>query len=82
LKYITYIIFSKSLNRYYTGHTDDIKKRLSEHNRGKSRYTKTGIPWGLKKSFIFETRKEACSLEMKIKRRGCQRFLNEISSLK
>jgi len=34
------------------------------------------------KSFEFENKKEAYSLEMKIKKRGCRRFLNENSSLK
>jgi len=40
-----YILFSAKLNKYYVGSTTDIERRLLEHNRGKEKFTKTGIPW-------------------------------------
>jgi predicted GIY-YIG superfamily endonuclease len=30
--YWVYILYSKKLNRFYTGTTDDVLARLSEHN--------------------------------------------------
>jgi putative endonuclease len=32
LMYFIYIIYSKKLERYYLGTTDDIEKRVGEHN--------------------------------------------------
>jgi len=34
----TYIIYSNTLKKYYTGHTADLQKRLEEHNRGKTTF--------------------------------------------
>jgi len=31
----------------YTGSTKDLRKRLSQHNKGESTWTKKGIPWTL-----------------------------------
>ncbi len=32
-------------NKYYVGMAKDIDLRLKEHNRGKSKYTKSFLPW-------------------------------------
>ncbi|HXB41464.1 MAG TPA: GIY-YIG nuclease family protein [Bacteroidia bacterium] len=39
------IIYSRSLDKYYTGHSADYEDRLKRHNVGHEKYTKTGIPW-------------------------------------
>ncbi|MBK7232207.1 MAG: GIY-YIG nuclease family protein [Saprospiraceae bacterium] len=39
-KYSVYILFSESLQRYYTGSTNDIVRRFMEHNSGKSSTTR------------------------------------------
>jgi putative endonuclease len=39
-----YILFSEKLNKYYVGSTTDLERRLVEHNRGKEKFTKTGLP--------------------------------------
>ena len=76
--YSTYILYSEKLKKYYVGHARDIDKRLDEHNRGKSKFTKTGIPWLMKKVFYFDTKAGACKLELEIKKRGCKRFLQSL----
>jgi len=43
--YYTYILKSKKDGKIYTGYTDDLRKRLSEHNSGKSTYTKSRGPF-------------------------------------
>jgi len=73
--YNTYILFSESLGKYYTGHTEDIVRRLSEHNMGKTPYLKSGIPWTVVFTQTFSLRSEAMALELKIKKRGAKRFL-------
>jgi putative endonuclease len=47
--FFVYILFSKKLNRYYIGTTDNVEKRLSEHNSRLyvNSFTTRGIPWEL-----------------------------------
>jgi hypothetical protein len=45
--YTLYILHSKSLDRYYVGYTNDLTRRLNEHNRIKGKFTDVGIPWVL-----------------------------------
>lgn len=41
-----YILKSgRHVNRYYTGVTSDIVRRLEFHNAGESKHTATGCPW-------------------------------------
>jgi len=42
-----YIIKSLKFNRYYTGCTENIEKRLNEHNLGKTKSIKHYIPFDL-----------------------------------
>ncbi|MBI3123646.1 MAG: GIY-YIG nuclease family protein [Ignavibacteriales bacterium] len=72
----TYILFSHSTNRFYVGHTNNISRRLLEHNSGVNKSTKSGSPWVLVFTREFDSKSEAISLEMKIKKRGISRFLN------
>jgi putative endonuclease len=76
--YTTYILLSKSLNKFYTGQTEDLERRLEEHSRGKIPFMKSGIPWVLIYSKTFESRAEATRLEKQIKKRGAARFLNDL----
>ena len=55
----TYILYSLKINKYYIGACADLKRRLYEHNIGRSKFTSTGIPWILKYFKIFETLREA-----------------------
>jgi len=77
--YSTYILFSESLGKYYTGHTEDVARRITEHNMGKTPYMKSGIPWTLVFTQTFISRSEAMILELKIKKRGAKRFLADQS---
>ena len=72
-----YIIHSPSLNKFYVGSTMHLDVRLNQHNFGKSKFTKTGIPWSLVHHIKCDNRAEAIQLEMKIKKRGIKRFLDD-----
>ena len=39
--YYIYLIKSEKDKSYYTGVTEDLKRRLSEHNNGSAKYTST-----------------------------------------
>jgi putative endonuclease len=62
-----YILHSAKIDRFYVGYTNDIVRRLSEHNRSKGKFTDRGIPWRLVYSEIFESKDEATKREAFIK---------------
>ena len=60
------------------GSTEDVGKRLQEHNAGKSASTRAGMPWELIHTECFTTRSEAMLQERKIKARGIGRYLSDL----
>ncbi len=67
MKNYTYIL-ECSDGTYYTGWTNNIEKRLKNHNDGKgAKYTRARIPVKLVYLEIWETKQEAMSREAKIK---------------
>jgi putative endonuclease len=75
--YTTYILFSSKIDKYYTGQTDDLDRRMEEHNRGKTPFLETGMPWNLVFSRECNSRHDAIKLEKFIKKRGATRFLKD-----
>jgi len=54
---------------YYIGHTDDIEKRVGEHNNGTYEcYTIDKLPTQLVFSETFQRREDAIAFEIKIKK--------------
>jgi putative endonuclease len=43
--YYVYVLWSDKLHKRYVGFTSNLSQRLSDHNSGKSPFTKRGIPW-------------------------------------
>jgi len=66
--YYVYILESLKDGDYYKGVTEDVPKRLSEHNQGLSKFTSTKTPSKLLCSYSFETKREALIEEKRIKR--------------
>jgi putative endonuclease len=62
------------------GSTEDVEKRLLQHNPGKSISTRAGKPWELVHIEKFTSRSEALIQERKIKGRGIRRYLFGISA--
>ena len=73
--FTVYILYSKSIDRYYVGYTNDIQRRLSEHNRPKHKYTDAGIPWILVYSEVFDSKKDAMLREKFIKAQKSKHFI-------
>jgi len=63
-----YILYSKKLDQYYSGHSKNVDNRLQKHNAGKSRVTRRGIPWELKRFVEFPTKRQAIQAENWIKK--------------
>ena len=76
--YTTYILFSPQIGKYYTGHSGNFDRRIAEHNSGQCDTTRRGLPWEVVFTRNFDTRSEAIHLEMKIKKRGAHRYLQDI----
>lgn len=45
--YYTYIIKGQKTGHWYTGSTNDLRKRFKQHNEEKSTWTKNRTPWDL-----------------------------------
>ena len=80
--YSVYILYSQTIDKYYVGHTDNIERRLSEHNSGKTRYTSTqGNPWRVMYSEQYDTRAMAMAREREIKSKKSRKYiLNLVAS--
>lgn len=76
--YTLYILHSKKLDRYYVGFTNDLARRLSEHNRIKGKYTDIGLPWILVYTESYQTKKEAMAREKYIKSRKSKKYIIEL----
>ena len=65
--FYVYILESESTGLLYIGQTREPEKRLEDHNRGGSPYTKGKGPWHLIYLQEFESRSEALACEKKYK---------------
>ena len=85
MSYYTYIIEGKKRGRYYCGSTNNLGRRVRQHNnpnyKGSLTTKRFDGPWGLIWSKILTTRSEAMSLEKKIKKRGIGRYLDSVVQL-
>ena len=79
MSYQVYILRSINTGRHYCGQTNNLDRRIREHNDPEYRRCKTTKnfegPWEIVWSNECLTRSEAMLLERKIKRRGIERFL-------
>ena len=62
-----YILQSIKSNTLYYGYTLDLKKRIRQHNTGKSKYTKGHIPWKLVWYSAFVNQQMAKDFELYLK---------------
>jgi predicted GIY-YIG superfamily endonuclease len=53
--------------RFYTGLTDNLPKRLKDHNSGRVRHTSKWKPWRLKTYVAFSDRARAIAFERYLK---------------
>ena len=67
--YYFYVLKSLKLKSCYYGFTKDLRRRVSEHNNGLSKYTKAGVPWELAYYEAFSNIEDARNREKQIKRR-------------
>ena len=54
-----YIIYSAKIDKYYIGYTENMAKRLADHNSGISDFTSKASDWVVKRTEAFSSRQEA-----------------------
>ena len=73
--FYTYILYSAKLDRYYIGSCEDLDLRIQQHNTGRNKSTKPGIPWVIKYTESFESRSNATKREMEIKNKKNRKYI-------
>ena len=78
----TYIIQSESTGRFYVGSTDDVDRRLAQHNnpeyKGSLTTKRFKGPWKIVYLEPFESRSEAISREKQIKAWKSRKAIQEL----
>ena len=75
--YYVYVLRSLINRRLYTGSTQDIERRLKEHNSGKTKYTSSTKPFELVYKETYNTRLEAVRREKFLKSGKGREFLKD-----
>ncbi|HLR38050.1 MAG TPA: GIY-YIG nuclease family protein [Chitinophagaceae bacterium] len=75
--YFVYVLRSENYNRFYTGMTDNVARRIKEHNSGKTKSTKGYRPWKLFFYEKYSSRKEAREREKYLKSGVGREFIKE-----
>jgi len=75
VKYYVYIIFSQSVDRYYTGYTVDLSERRIEHNLGATPSTIPDRPWIVTYIEEFNNKSAAIKREREIKGMKSRKYI-------
>ena len=82
MAYFVYILQSGSTSQYYIGHTDDLERRISQHNDAEyheSKHTKRSKgPWMCVYTEVYMTRSEAMHREKEIKGKKSRKYIENL----
>jgi putative endonuclease len=78
IMYYIYILLNEAKSRTYTGVTDDVNKRLAEHNAGRVKSSQPYRPYKVVHIESFETLSEARQMEKFYKSTTGRRRLKEM----
>ncbi len=68
--YYVYILKSKKNGKLYCGYSTDLQQRFTDHNKGKSKYTRNFRPWVLVYYESYFSKAEAIEREKQLKHHG------------
>jgi len=81
VNFFCYILYSKSINRYYVGYTSDIEERLKIHNTGsfgKRFYTYKASDWEVFLVIPSKTIEQAVFVESRIKKMKSRKYIENL----
>jgi putative endonuclease len=67
MRYVYILASVNEPQQFYVGQTDDLRKRLSDHNTGKSPHTAKHRPWNLVCYHAFADERRAVQFERYLK---------------
>ena len=76
--YTVYILKSKKFKKSYVGYTNDLQRRLDQHNSGQSEFTSKYGPWDLIYSEEYNLQTDALLREKYFKTKQGRKFLKKL----
>ncbi len=67
MKYIVYILFSESKNRFYIGYTSNLEERITRHNQKSKGFTGNVNDWKVVYTENYTSKETANKRELQIK---------------
>ena len=77
MKYTVYVLRSIRDGKRYVGFTNNLNRRIQEHNKGKVASTRKRVPLKLVRKEYFKTKQEAQVREMFLKTGKGRKWLND-----
>lgn len=77
MSHTTYILISKIANKTYVGHTDNLNRRLLEHNKGKGVFSRRYATWKVLYKETFSTEVESIKREKYFKSAAGRRWMSK-----
>jgi putative endonuclease len=78
MPHFTYILYSKSRDRYYVGSSSDPEERLVRHNAGATQSTKSGRPWKIVFTQSHLSKTEALKHEIYLKKMKSRVYIEDL----
>ncbi len=75
--HIVYVLESLDRQHWYFGVTNDLQRRIDEHNAGKSIHTNKHKPWKLRLMVTFHDRPQAEEFERYLKSHSGRAFMSK-----
>ncbi|RIW15672.1 GIY-YIG nuclease family protein [Algoriphagus lacus] len=77
--HFVYILYSQQTDRYYIGQTEDLDRRLTEHNSHlyQDSFTKIASDWQMKKSLPCQSKWQAIKIESHIKKNRSRKYVED-----
>ena len=78
IMYYVYILQSITFpDKFYIGYTDDLKRRLAQHNNEHVGYTNKYRPWKIKNYFALDDKQKAKDFEKYLKSQCGREFIKK-----
>ena len=79
MPYHFYVLQSKTTGRFYVGHTENLVRRICEHNNNRTPSIKNRGPWVLFYCEEYGTRSEAARRERDVKRMKSHAYIEALA---
>ncbi|HBS87733.1 MAG TPA: excinuclease ABC subunit C [Bacteroidales bacterium] len=78
MKFVFYIIYSKTIDKYYIGHSSNIEERLCKHNTNHKGFTGKLKDWAIVYTENFNSKEDAYARERQVKKWKNRKRLEEL----